>query len=979
MRKRDRLRAFFAPSATGTRSASPHSVPPPPPPPLSAQRASTPPSSPAPNFIASNGATPARRSARNPVLEKAVKLQLQKIPETGRAVFTREIEILDEQALLSKVRAYDAEHKNDSSFRPHAERLTKGLGLLDRLMGGVAIGIQADPAISAPVVGAVRVAIDIGLHFTMFFPRLTNMVCELEDYLGPLTEHSRAADVELVERAVVSVYVNILDFSWKARCVFIDANGERRRWTSFRAFMRQHWDTFEAEFASIKEEMQHHLQVLQHTTQATHFNSFRSSERRKERSAFLSWVSDIDFEEVHQTIYARKHKDTGDWLIKESKFHQWMQSPRSSLLWCNGKPGIGKSVLSSNVLEHITAETGLRKDTAICFAYYDYRDTRLANVARIITTLIKQLCQRKRNVPDNLLKVMHDARSSSLLGSQECFLSLAESFSEVFVVIDALDECPEQKRPDMLGFITGVVTTPSPCRIRVFATSRREMDITEAFVKNHVPTVQIQAENVAADIETFARSKVEELHSGQHGKTLYIDSVILKEKIIETLATKAEGMFLWVNLQLDSLCQVSKVRKDQVMEAALESLPHDLIDTYVRILDRIEQQHPSMRDLAFNCLAWTIYAQRPLSTWELQYALAINSNCTAQSQEPACAPLPRPFSARGLGVERDLQIDSPQVILEACGNLLEEGYRAIRPIHYTVQEFLTTSVQGLSQQTIRGQLLDLPSVHERLSLACLAYIQLTAFNKPAQDVRSLFRRIIYNDLAGYACQSFDYHISNCKKPSVNLLNQLETLFQQESTYLSAILQIKLLRDSYGFDAISERFNRMDFMVTPSTIVYSTSLYNIPTIRQRWIDQMPPTFALHLAASAGLTNAVIRLLEAGCDVNERDGMDSTALYYACFNSDYGIIQMLIDKDAEINAQGGYYGNALQVASYGGHEQVVKMLLIKDADVNAQGGYYSNALQAASYRGHEQVVKMLLIKDADVNAQGGYYGNALQAAS
>jgi hypothetical protein len=262
---------------------------------------------------------------------------LQQIPEPGRASFAREIEILDEQALLSKLRAYDAEHKNDSSFRPHAERLTKGLGLLNRLMGGVAIGIQADPAISAPVVGAVRVAIDLGLHFTKFFPRLTDMVCELEDYLGPLAEHARAADVELVESAVVSVYVNILDFSWKARCVFVDTYGERRKWTSFRAFMRHHWDTFEDEFVSIKEDMQHHLYVLQHAIQATHFSAFRSAEQRKERSEFLKWVSDIDFEEVHQSIYARKHKDTGDWLIRELKFQEWMQSPRSSLLWCNGK------------------------------------------------------------------------------------------------------------------------------------------------------------------------------------------------------------------------------------------------------------------------------------------------------------------------------------------------------------------------------------------------------------------------------------------------------------------------------------------------------------------------------------------------------------------------------------------------------------------------------------------------------------------
>jgi hypothetical protein len=197
---------------------------------------------------------------------------------------------------------------------------------------------------------------------------------------------------------------------------------------------------------------------------------------------------------------------------------------------------------SSHVLEHITAEAGLRKNTAICFAYYNYRDTRLANATTILAALVKQLCQMMDEVPSSLLQIMHDARSPSLVGSPEYFLSLAENFSEVFVVFDALDECPEEKRHDILGFITEVVTMPAPHCIKVFATSRREMDIMEAFEKTHVPTIQISADSVAADIETFIRSKVEELRSGQHGKTLYVTSDELQENIIETLARKADGM-----------------------------------------------------------------------------------------------------------------------------------------------------------------------------------------------------------------------------------------------------------------------------------------------------------------------------------------------------------------------------------------------------------------------------------------------------
>jgi hypothetical protein len=131
-----------------------------------------------------------------------------------------------------------------------------------------------------------------------------------------------------------------------------------------------------------------------------------------------------------------------------------------------------------------------------------------------------------------------------LVGTQNRFVSLVEELQKVYVVFDALDECPEQERETILGFVTGIVAASIPCRVKVFATSRREMDIAEAFEDKRIPTIQIRAENVAADIETFARSQVEKLRAGEHGKRLYITSDELKEKIIQTLAVKAEGMYV---------------------------------------------------------------------------------------------------------------------------------------------------------------------------------------------------------------------------------------------------------------------------------------------------------------------------------------------------------------------------------------------------------------------------------------------------
>jgi hypothetical protein len=340
---RDRLRAAFtsdpASSASTSDLPSPHAQP-------------TAGSSPSPPTLAPpNGSLSTKVTSQSAVLEEALATISKTIPEAEKAAFEQASKAIDERALLSDVQKYDATHKDDSCFRPHAERLTRFLSLLNRFMGGVAIGIQANPEVSSLIVGAIRIAIDLALNFTTFFSRLTEMICTFEDYLNLLAEYAKAADIELIKESLVNIYINVLKFGWKARRVFIDPSGNNRKWASLRAFMRQHWETFEAEFVSIEKDMRHNLEVLSHSVRARQFNDIRNNElerqrienlaelarHQEEKSRFLSWVSTIEFEKIHQDIYAKKHEDTCNWLIKESKYREWFNSSTSSLLWCHGK------------------------------------------------------------------------------------------------------------------------------------------------------------------------------------------------------------------------------------------------------------------------------------------------------------------------------------------------------------------------------------------------------------------------------------------------------------------------------------------------------------------------------------------------------------------------------------------------------------------------------------------------------------------
>ena len=184
------------------------------------------------------------------------------------------------------------------------------------------------------------------------------------------------------------------------------------------------------------------------------------------------------------------------------------------------------------------------ENIAICFAYYNYRTPELQDPSQIVAALIKQLCRKRDTIPPWLLKFKYDSLSTSTASKQESFIKLAEDLElkEVFVVIDALDECPMHERHHIICFITGVMEALRCAKI--FVTSRRVSDIVRAFKESSTPTIQIKAENVAADIESFVHSEVKKLRKGYYGKKLQLTSDVLEARIVQTLTEKAEGMLV---------------------------------------------------------------------------------------------------------------------------------------------------------------------------------------------------------------------------------------------------------------------------------------------------------------------------------------------------------------------------------------------------------------------------------------------------
>lgn len=132
-----------------------------------------------------------------------------------------------------------------------------------------------------------------------------------------------------------------------------------------------------------------------------------------------------------------------------------------------------------------------------------------------------------------------------------------------------------------------------------------------------------------------------------------------------------------------------------------------------------------------------------------------------------------------------------------------------------------------------------------------------------------------------------------------------------------------------------------------------------------------------AAMLGQEERVRRLLDwEVIDVNQKDNLGRTALWYEARNGHCQNVMLLlerknIDPNVIENCPNGH--TPLMIAALKGHENVVRLLSGKEnVNINAQNGCGDTALWCAAESGHTAVVKLLLERlDVDVkrkNAEG-----------
>jgi len=195
------------------------------------------------------------------------------------------------------------------------------------------------------------------------------------------------------------------------------------------------------------------------------------------------------------------------------------------------------TISRSNVINHIQ-QIYLRGDVGLCFAYFSFADPTFQDLRLLIALCLKQLCEQQGTVPEELMRVKQLAKEPSGVIKTGIFTKIAMSYQQIFIVIDGLDECPEESRSRILDFIVEVSSNPDSI-IKVFVSSRKEPDISARFKRLNAPAIELETGKITPDIQTFVRHEALRLRAES---SLRVRDDALFTEIIESLVDMSDGM-----------------------------------------------------------------------------------------------------------------------------------------------------------------------------------------------------------------------------------------------------------------------------------------------------------------------------------------------------------------------------------------------------------------------------------------------------
>ncbi|OBT96330.1 hypothetical protein VE01_05778 [Pseudogymnoascus verrucosus] len=636
----------------------------------------------------------------------------------------------------------------------------------------------------------------------------------------------------------------------------------------------------------------------------------------KQLREFLQGMGVMNAQDVLSDIKHQKGERVGntcEWILRRKEFSAWGASENPQLFCITGSPGIGKTMMSTFLVDELQKKVERAPSKALAYFFCDDKDQDRKTPIAILRSLIWQILLQRNELFD-IIKPDFNAQGNTIAGN---FSTLArilkgmlqdERAGEVFILIDALDECDGSLRKGLLSCIRELLQTSLTTqtgKFKFLVTSRPENDIMEE-LRGVGTRLLMNSTSVNYDLSMYIDSEVDRL-AKRKGYTPE-----LKQMVENALKNEAEGTFLWVSLMVADL---EKEHRYNVKDK-LKQLPKGLNETYTQILIK-NVSNEAREDVQFLLLSM-VAAQSPLKKHEIASAFAVWKDG-------------RVLSRRHGDEYTDICLSCSSIIyLGVKGN---DNYATINFCHQSVKDFLLDNHDGLQDAWYHTS-------RDRANLVlfqvCWNYLTSKTFND-----RNWFAS--YESRHGFRCliekKHQDLHEHFLEYP----LLQYATTKWEDHAIASSPALFDMFRISSGKEPAASYPN----VLRQLTI----EVADAPILRDAWLLR---------AAIEGHEGAVELLHEQKANLNIQDMNGKSPLSWAAECGKEATVRLLLDTGkVEADLRDEYSRTPLSWAAEKGHEAVARLLLsIGKAEVDLRDMAGRPPLSWAARGGHEAVARLLL---------------------
>ena len=620
---------------------------------------------------------------------------------------------------------------------------------------------------------------------------------------------------------------------------------------------------------------------------------------------------------------------TCEWLLIHETYTAWSVTETSEVLRLLGGPGIGKTMISSFLVEEL--EQKAKKTPTMTLAYYfcDNKDERRRSGLAILRGLLLQIL-RQLPMLSKHVQLEYDQQQDKLFGNFDALwrilLKVLEDpdAGEIYLLIDALDECETPSREAFLTVLANLLRSSRlvKMRIKLLITSRPELDI-QSSLSDVETQLHVDSGKVNADLSRFIRVKTDEVSRGWPSK--------VTEEVRSALIEHAGGTFLWAAFVLKDL----RNTRPSLVSKKLKSLPSGIYEVYDKILGQIKSEDQDVAKVIFR---WATLARRPLNVEELATVLALStSNYNGNTLPPN----------EDLDIfKEDFRCCEPLIYLDTRNNTINLVHQSAKD--YLLGNYLESNA-SLSYYRVKEDETQL-----FLFETCWRYFTVPRFehgwkiiNRGKQSGRFYSQHVYRKDFDNY--KFLNYASEEWIEHALAAHRVISNDFEWD--YLK-LAEASTLRDMWLFQAA----------IYGQESVVRGLLENggsDPNSRDEG-DQTP----LSWAAGKGHVEVVRALLAAGVDSDSRDVFDRTPLLWAAGGGHVEVVRALLATGVEPDSRDIFDRTPLSGAARGGYIEVVRVLLATTGvEPDSRDDGDQTPLSWAAGKGHVEVVRALLAAGVD----------------